>query len=529
MANVTYHYGSNYHGYPSQVMSYQLVHNPYGELISVTLPSGLVYTFQKVPLLGNSLLKYLPPWGNKRSLTYLLDDSETKKILPEPFPQSIFLLKKEAFQTFITKGDFIYTTKKDEYGRLKLKSLSLNGRAEKMHQQSFEYVGPFLSKHTVINHEITHTIFDYFDEKLVKMTGQGNEVSFEYDVDGNAVLIDINGIKINYVYEQDRLRKAGLHQVVYDHNGFLVSKNGFAFGYNAKGYLTSIKDQSNNSINLSYSNDKLVEFSQAEEMWQLHYVNDRLSHLYSVTKNEYVYLHFDEEFGHIFAVTTQNTTYFVASDANGTPTEIFNEDGTSLKKISRTPFGLTLSEIGSLDFLPNIGFFGGIEFSNSGVVILNGNQPFDTHLGQFLTPQLKPIFLEKWTEISAIHSYRLPNPLKHQVNNMNNFEEWVALFGIKSPFLQNSKNAMTQLGIAKNVDFAKPQRKKANLCHGIATEFQLLGPNVILRLNQTTRFLIKSYHLQSFVKRHYLIFPSIFQSHSKPSLGWSRTGGRNFS
>ena len=139
MANVTYHYGSNYHGYPIQVMSYQLVHNPYGELISVTLPSGLVYSFQKVPLLGNSLVKYLPPWGNKRSLTYLLDGSETKKDLPEPFPQSIFLLKKEAFQTFITKGDFIYTTKKDEYGRLKLKSLSLNGRPEKMHQQSFEY------------------------------------------------------------------------------------------------------------------------------------------------------------------------------------------------------------------------------------------------------------------------------------------------------------------------------------------------------------------------------------------------------
>ena len=488
MANVTYHYGSNYHGYPSQVMSYQLVHNPYGELISVTLPSGLVYTFQKVPLLGNSLLKYLPPWGNKRSLTYLLDDSETKKILPEPFPQSIFLLKKEAFQTFITKGDFIYTTKKDKYGRLKLKSLSLNGRAEKMHQQSFEYVGPFLSKHTVINHEITHTIFDYLDEKLVKMTGQGNEVSFEYDVDGNAVLIDINGIKINYVYEQDRLRKAGLHQVVYDHNGFLVSKNGFAFEYNAKGYLTSIKDQSNNSINLSYSNDKLVEFSQAEEMWQLHYVNDRLSHLYSVTKNEYVYLHFDEEFGHIFAVTTQNSTYFVASDANGTPTEIFNEDGTSLKKMSRTPFGLILSEIGSVD-LPQIGFFGGIEFSQSGVVILNGNQPYDTHLGQFLTPQLKPIIMETWTEISAIHSYRLPNPLKHQVNNMNNFEEWVALFGIKYP--KKPKSIMTQLEITKNVDFAKPQRTKAKLCHGIATEFQLLGPNVILRLNQTTRYQIE--------------------------------------
>ena len=156
--------------------------------------------------------------------------------------------------------------------------------------------------------------------------------------------------------------------------------------------------------------------------------------------------------------------------------------------MSRTPFGLTLSEIGSVD-LPEIGFFGGIEFSQSGVVILNGNQPYDTHLGQFLTPQLKPIIMETWTEISAIHSYRLPNPLKHQVNNMNNFEEWVALFGIKYP--KKPKSIMTQLEITKNVDFAKPQRSKAKLCHGLATEFQLLGPNVILRLNQTSRYQIE--------------------------------------
>ena len=47
---------------------------------------------------------------------------------------------------------------------------------------------------------------------------------------------------------------------------------------------------------------------------------------------------------------------------------------------------------------------------------------------------------------------------------MNNFDDWLDLFGIKSPlkYLEN-KSIMTQVGITKSVDFAKPKRKKATL------------------------------------------------------------------
>ena len=496
LANVTYQYASNHHAaYPNRVMSYTLEHDQYGGLGKVTLPSGLEYTFQKIPMLGNSLVKYSPPWGNI-SLTYLLDDQLEKSkriIMPEPLPQTIFQVRQEPFQTYISKENFIYTTQKDEYGRVKLKSFSLNGK--KMHQQSFEYVGPFLSKHTVINDLIRHTIYDYQGDKLQKMTGSKNQIQFGYDVDGNLVFMDVNGIEINYVFEDDRLVQAGpLQQVVYNQDGYIVSKNGFVFEFSDKGHLISITNQAQNlTTKLSYnSNDKLMGFSQAEEIWEFHYgPDDRLSRLYSVPKEEHVYFHYDG-LNHIFAITTsENTTYFVASDAKGTPLEIFDQHGSSIKQWNvRTPFGFVLSETGgSLNF-PMIGFLGGLEFPHSGIVILNGNQPFDTHLGQFLTPQTKNILSSsQWTEITEIHPYRLPNPLKYHVHNMNNFEEWLELFNIKSPlkYLKNRLSIMTQVGITKSLSFVKPRRKKATLCNGIAAEFQLLGPNVILRLNETTR------------------------------------------
>ena len=70
---------------------------------------------------------------------------------------------------------------------------------------------------------------------------------------------------------------------------------------------------------------------------------------------------------------------------------------------------------------------------------------------------------------------------------MDNFEDWLNLFGIKTPSKYlNSDSIMTQLSMTQNVDFIKAKRRP-HLCNGLATEFQLLGPNVILKLNDTTR------------------------------------------
>ena len=60
--------------------------------------------------------------------------------------------------------------------------------------------------------------------------------------------------------------------------------------------------------------------------------------------------------------------YFVASDYNGTPLEIFDEKGDSINQIQRSPWGLILNEINPDFFLP-IGFHSELEIH--GIVLFN--------------------------------------------------------------------------------------------------------------------------------------------------------------
>ena len=60
--------------------------------------------------------------------------------------------------------------------------------------------------------------------------------------------------------------------------------------------------------------------------------------------------------------------YFVASDYNGTPLEIFDEKADSINQIQRSPWGLILNEINPDFFLP-IGFHSELEIH--GIVLFN--------------------------------------------------------------------------------------------------------------------------------------------------------------
>ena len=143
-------YRSRFHHYPSEVLRYQLEHDSVGGLISVTLPSGTArYGFQKIPLLGNFLVKVTPPWGNQ-SLKYLLheENQNTEQITVQNTVLKVFEVRKQPFQTFITRENFVYSMEIDETGRLKSKSLNLDGK--RIHFQTFTYSGYSLEKHTVI-------------------------------------------------------------------------------------------------------------------------------------------------------------------------------------------------------------------------------------------------------------------------------------------------------------------------------------------------------------------------------------------
>ena len=97
-------------------------------------------------------------------------------------------------------------------------------------------------------------------------------------------------------------------------------------------------------------------------------------------------------------------TYFIVSDYNGTPLEIFDELGESINRIQRSPWGLILDEKNPNFILP-IGFHG--ELESHGIVLFN-RRPYDTHLNQWMTPDLDEIIKnpEEWKDVTKIHPYR---------------------------------------------------------------------------------------------------------------------------
>ena len=54
-----------------------------------------------------------------------------------------------------------------------------------------------------------------------------------------------------------------------------------------------------------------------------------------------------------------------------------------------------------------MGFQGGIEDPESGVVIVQGNKPYDSHLGQWMVPQIQNVLgPELQTDPSTVFIYR---------------------------------------------------------------------------------------------------------------------------
>ena len=156
---------------------------------------------------------------------------------------------------------------------------------------------------------------------------------------------------------------------------------------------------------LTYPSSKTITYTKAGEI--IRYIfneKDQIEEVYSNRTSNYFLLY--DPNGQIFAIRkNSNKTYFIASDYNGTPIEIFDEFGVSQNRIQRSQSGLILNEINPEFYLP-IGFHG--EFEIHGIVLFKKRRPYDTHLNQWMTPDLDEIIKnpENWKDITKIHPYR---------------------------------------------------------------------------------------------------------------------------
>ena len=97
----------------------------------------------------------------------------------------------------------------------------------------------------------------------------------------------------------------------------------------------------------------------------------------------------------------------MATDLVGTPRFVLNPEGQILSQSIRTPFGALIEQLTKDDpFWIPLGFQGGIEDPDSGVVILQGNRPYDSQLGQWMVPQIENVLNKNLNDPSAVFLYR---------------------------------------------------------------------------------------------------------------------------
>ena len=97
----------------------------------------------------------------------------------------------------------------------------------------------------------------------------------------------------------------------------------------------------------------------------------------------------------------------MATDLVGTPRYVLNPQGQILAQSIRTPFGALIEQPSKDDpFWIPLGFQGGIEDPDSGVVILQGSRPYDSQLGQWMVPQIEKVMNENLNDPSDIFLYR---------------------------------------------------------------------------------------------------------------------------
>lgn len=98
---------------------------------------------------------------------------------------------------------------------------------------------------------------------------------------------------------------------------------------------------------------------------------------------------------------------YVATDLVGTSRYVLNPVGQILSQFIRTPFGALIEQPTKDDpFWIPLGFQGGIEDPESGVVILQGNRPYDSQLGQWMVPQIQNAINQNLNDPSDIFLYR---------------------------------------------------------------------------------------------------------------------------
>ena len=272
--------------------------------------------------------------------------------------------------------------------------------------------------------------------------------SYSYDINSNIQKVEFSAGSIEYDYEAGE-RIIGIKDrepsIQYSTNGAMVKRDGYKFVYNCNNQLVQILHNDIVRKEIIYdaigrpvlifnpvheSNLTLIYNQQEQRIWEVLFWKDQGDIVTSIYDNA----------GQMLAFEKGEETFTVVTDNMKTPYLVLDEDGEVAKERTYSPFGALVDDSRE-DLLVPIGFHGGLDLDEAGVVLIEG-RPYDTLLGQWMVPDINSILqYPDQTDVTSIHLYRFKNndPMNTlDFRYMDTLEEWLTFFDYDLKTIQTS-------------------------------------------------------------------------------------------
>jgi len=220
--------------------------------------------------------------------------------------------------------------------------------------------------------------------------------TYAYDKNGNFINVDFGVGNTTFTYEAgERVAVGGFNNVTYSDMGNLESRSGYQFVYNDLSQLTGIMYKGSMRKEVHYdmqgrpvfimdhgTGDSItIVYAMESKPWIVtHYYLSKSRTLYSLT--------YDRQ-DNLIAIEDKQDILIVISDNVGTPSTVFNSKGDIIKEVWMSPYG-TVYEDTNEDLVTCVGFHGGLDLQETGIVIIQG-RPYDSVLGTWMVPSLHNI------------------------------------------------------------------------------------------------------------------------------------------
>ena len=261
--------------------------------------------------------------------------------------------------------------------------------------------------------------------------------TYTYDKNGNFINVDFGVGNTTFTYEAgERVAVGGFNNVTYSDMGNLESRSGYQFVYNDLSQLTGIMYKGSMRKEVHYdmqgrpvfimdhgTGDSItIVYAMESKPWIVtHYYLSKSRTLYSLT--------YDRQ-DNLIAIEDKQDILIVISDNVGTPSTVFNSKGDIIKEVWMSPYG-TVYEDTNEDLVTCVGFHGGLDLQETGIVIIQG-RPYDSVLGTWMVPSIQNIpNLPGSTDVTDIHTYMFNrnDPVNTNIKNyLNTLASWLNFF-----------------------------------------------------------------------------------------------------